>query len=549
MRTPNSTYLDYTSYGTTTATVTAASFLDPNPLPINVAFILPRANDPTALLTSDWGTRQRTLAQLNSNGTLWSTYGASQTAYDNLASYLSQQGAILLGDATGSDGYVSSAASRTVWANLTALQFNAVFATPLLQSTANGVQYWNNSLTLPTGVAGVWFDTAPWFGPTPASDNLAGSTSITPAQGAFSIGNALALARREANHFSGDIAQWYYHFPLAGIDAPTTTVGLLEPLVGDSVPPGFSFQIGYDAFRAAAGLSTPGPYYVVANGGENASGDIGERSLDVGVVSSANPNSTLGLYVGSGDSALPTNRANSNVFTAYQDAFFDTVHAPPVLSSSFSILPQSAPGSPFSFAVQQLFIDAALANMTVVVANNDWGSSWNVPNGLANQAINVSSPHILLVGGTSLTSLSFASLDPTIAAMPKLSESLLGRAMAGDLSTLWLLIEGGLTRLPSDVSPELAAATTFLEAVWNTYTLDGSVLSPGLMQAGSSDGGVDTTQPTPWYQSAFGLAPTSVDPAGGPRSGTGRGAPDVAANAGGNLFYITPTETLDGSLS
>src|SRR5262249_38157246 len=48
---------------------------------------------------------------------------------------------------------------------------------------------------------------------------------------------------------------------------------------------------------------------------------------------------------------------------------------------------------------------------------------------------------------------------------------------------------------------------------------------------------------------AFGLAPTSVDPAGGPRSGTGRGAPDVAADAGGNLFYITPTETLDGGLS
>ena len=81
--------------------------------------------------------------------------------------------------------------------------------------------------------------------------------------------------------------------------------------------------------------------------------------------------------------------------------------------------------------------------------------------------------------------------------------------------------------------------------MWNTYALHGSTLSPGLKEAAAGDGGVDTTQATPWYQHAFGLTPTSANqrPA---RHGTGRGAPDVSANSGGNLFYITPTENLNG---
>src|SRR4029077_3400841 len=116
------TYLDYTSYGTTTAgTVLDAYHLTGTyaaESSINVAFILPRASDPTTLLTSDWGARQSTLADLNAHGTLWSTFGATQNAYDTLRTYLSNQHAVLLGDAAGSDGYVSSPDSRTIWATL-----------------------------------------------------------------------------------------------------------------------------------------------------------------------------------------------------------------------------------------------------------------------------------------------------------------------------------------------------------------------------------------------------------------------------------------------
>src|SRR6267154_1107352 len=117
----------------------------------------------------------------------------------------------------------------------------------------------------------------------PAADNRAGGASVMPAQGPLSIGNGLSDGFHQANHYAGQVADWYYHFPLASIDAPTTTVGLLEPLVGDAVAAGYNFQAGLDSFRAGAGLSTPGHYYVVAPGGQSDTGDSGERSLDVGV--------------------------------------------------------------------------------------------------------------------------------------------------------------------------------------------------------------------------------------------------------------------------
>ena len=532
---PNSTFLDFTSYSTTTATTVADAYgLSGAPIPaqasINVAFILPRANDPTALLASNWGVRQATLEHLNDSGTLWSTYGASATDYTNTKNALAGYGTLL--GLSGNDGYITSQDSRTVWVSLTPAQFHIVFDTPLYQSTHDGgMYYWNGSLSVPTGltVAGLWFDTAPDFGTPPADSDLSGGARVTPPQGPLSIGNALSASDHQTNNFSGDIANSFYHFPLSGIAVPTATIGLIEPGIGDAVPPDVSFQHGFDAFRHAAGISTPGNYYLVssATDGQNyVIGNSGERSLDVGVVTSANPGSTIGLYAGSGFHDV----AHSNVFTAFQAAFWDGAHDPAVVSSSFSILQQTAPGSPFAFAVQQLFIDAALHNITVANANNDFGSSWSFGDGIANQAINSSSPYIILVGGTSLTTLAAAFDDPTLA-------QLNGLAMAGDLPTLWQLVEGGLMKLPSAASGSDGVENALLESVWNSFALTGSDRTPLL---GASDGGVDTSQPTPAYQSAFGLVPTSVNPSGG----TGRGAPDVSADAGGNMFYNTPLKDM-----
>ncbi|MBV8186025.1 MAG: hypothetical protein JO339_02185, partial [Alphaproteobacteria bacterium] len=90
---PNSSYLDFTSYRVTDKTTVEAAFdLDPSKVKqlagndrvdLNVAIVLPRANDPTSLLSENWGTREQTLANLTSNGTLWTTYGTSQSLFDS----------------------------------------------------------------------------------------------------------------------------------------------------------------------------------------------------------------------------------------------------------------------------------------------------------------------------------------------------------------------------------------------------------------------------------------------------------------------------------
>ena len=73
---------------------------------VNVAITLPRANDPTALLTSDWAVRQTTLSDLKDSGTLWTTYGADQTQYNDAVALLTgtsagQLGLTMIGRAQG----------------------------------------------------------------------------------------------------------------------------------------------------------------------------------------------------------------------------------------------------------------------------------------------------------------------------------------------------------------------------------------------------------------------------------------------------------------
>jgi hypothetical protein len=539
----NSTFLEYTSYGATTATTVAEAYHLQGPeipatVAINVAFTLPRANDPTALLHSDWATRQTTLAELNASNSLWSTYGASPADYAAARAMLAGHGT-LLGDAAGSDGYISSPESRTIWVSLTPVQFNALFSTTLYQGTtnqpgptANPLYYWNGSLSLPDGldVDGLWLDTIPWFGTPPAISDMSGGAVANLFQGVQSLGNSLAVVGKQTNLFPGEMAEWVYNFPLSNIAAGTPTVGVIEPLIGDALPPGasYTFQQGLDSYRGAAGLSTSGNYYIVANNGQSYEGNSGERALDVGVVASAAPGSRIGLYAGSGTGG----HATSNVFTSFQAAFWDTANAPSVISSSYAIFQQTAPGSPFAAAARELFVDAVLRNITVIDANNDYGSSWAIANGLANQAINASSPFVVWVGGTSVTTLESAPKDGSLA-------ELYGQAMAGDPAVLWELIQSGLMRLPSATSPSQASQNTLLEAVWNSFMLVGSLQTPPL---GASDGGVDTTQPVPSYQSAFGLLPTSVNPS----HGIGRGAPDVSADAGGNMAYISPLGDMVG---
>lgn len=556
----NSTFLDYTSYGTTSETdVLAAYHIGSHTVAtdtVNVALILPRANDPSALLASDWATRQTTLAELDASNTLWSTYGASQSAFDDAVSALTKPvadgglGLTVLGrEGTPADGYISSAESRTIWVQLSPTDFQTLFNATPYQTTASdagSLYFWQTGLELPTSlsnVTGLWFDFN-LGGPRPAASDLSSGASAANVQGPQSIGNALGTGH--SAFFANQIAEYLYNFPLSNIDTPTATIGLLEPGSGDVLDPQITgtatFQALLDRFRQEAGISTPGVYYAMQPGGTNyGSSDPDERSLDVGVVATAAANSVITLYAGSG---FNTTGAQSSSYSAYQAAFWDLAHNPAVVSASYGLLQQAmpaqqgTPGSPFAIAAQELYIDAALRNITLVQANNDFGSSWGFANGLANQSITLSSPYALLVGGTSVTTLGAAPSDPTVASD---AQSLYQLAMAGDLATLWGLIEGGLKVLPSIATN--TRPTMFLESVWNALTISGSSWSGGGAVAG--DGGVDTTQDPPWYQTAFGLTPTSANPDGG----TGRGAPDVAANAGGNLFYKYPGAAMNGVTS
>ena len=134
----NSSYLDFTgyritsqpdvesAYGISSSDVSSASYAG-----INVALVLGRVQDPTALLSENWAARQQTLAELGSAGT-WATYGADPNQFNAIEQGLSSLHLTVL-DGTNSN-YVTSAQSRTIWVELnSADDFNRLFGTTLQQ--------------------------------------------------------------------------------------------------------------------------------------------------------------------------------------------------------------------------------------------------------------------------------------------------------------------------------------------------------------------------------------------------------------------------------
>ncbi len=536
----NSTYLDYDSYRSDalspTGTGPAGNFT------FNVALVLDRANDPTALLNSNWASRQQQLEALNDSGTLWSTYGANPAHYNQVLAELGQLGIQTVNQIDPVNGYVSSVESRTIWVQVNQTNFATLFGTPLVaghDQAGHPVTYWQGNLSLPQGLAaqgveGLWFDTSMFGTVLPPSG--AGMAATLP-QGAQGIGNS--APRGDFVVFPQDIAQSYYNFPLSGVlwdpssgsAVNTGTIGLLEPGVGSALAPNVpasEFQSRLDIYRQTIGIDTPGVVSTIALGGQMPP-DVGERSLDVGVVTAINPQSPLVLYAGSGFSQ----HANADAYTAYQAAFWDTANNPEVVSSSYRFgTTLAAPGSPFLFAVDQLFVDAALRGVTILTSGGDGGSGGWTGDGVTNVVTSRGSPYDLMVGGTSLSSLAAAGADPTLSAILTL-------AMAGDPATIWDLVAGGLTALPATAGP----GSHFVEAVWNTYALNGTTFdNNGYLGNLAGAGGADSSHAIPSYQSAFGLVPTTSDPA----ALVGRGMPDVAADAGGDLLYQVPQADMTG---
>ncbi|MFO1160203.1 MAG: hypothetical protein U1E60_15285 [Reyranellaceae bacterium] len=553
---PNSTFLDFGSYRSGAVALTGGSPV--SSFTLNVALVLDRANDPSGLLGADWASRQDQLAALNASGKLWSTYGAERAKYDAVITDLAALGIKTVDADSPVNGYVSSPESRTIWVQVDQDTFTTLFGptATLLEGkdqSGNLVRYWDGNLSLPTGLATTLGVSGLWFDSSFASvlPNPGNGVQAPMAQGWQSPGNAAGSAQSDL--FAYQIADTYYDFPFAGplwnpssgSAVATGAIGLVEPGVGTSLPGdnrGAGFQSAIDTFRHTAGIGTSAVVTDIAPGGQKypnaqppAFDPAGERSLDVGVVTAANPQSPLILYAGSGYAA----GAEANAFTAYQSAFWDTTNNPAVVSSSFAYQAESAPASPFYAAARELFVDAALRNISIFNSNGDGGSGDKYGNGLTNVSSGRASPYAVMVGGTSLSTVDSALADKTLA-------SLTTAALAGDPATLWQLIAGGLTTMPDPSS----GTASLIESVWNRYYLDGTKIGvpgaknqTGFLHNNTGSGGVDSTQPVPSYQSEFGLTPTTSDPS----ALVGRGTPDVAADAGGNMLYIVPTADMTGT--
>jgi hypothetical protein len=536
----NSSYLDFCGYRITDATTVpqAFGFTGEQRIPAgetfytNVALVLPRANDPAALLAGNWAERQQALQQLNADGTLWTTYGADKTQFDNAVAFVRDTLGLTILDGANSN-YVSSLESRTIWVQLqTPAEFEKLFGTAQMEAAGGDglTGYWNGNLSLPQEltVTGLWFDTSI----SPPGSNLAPGASVTLPQGPQSLGNSAPPS--QANSLLAQDMAAQYDFPLDGASVQTKKVGLLEPGIGSALTGdqmGTTFQEKVTRYLADIGQSGDGVVTVQGANGQTYDGSAGERSLDVSIVTAINPNSDLALFVGSGRGA--TNGAEASTYTAIQSATFPGVGVEKVSawSDSFGDLQSMSPHSPFYRAYWELYVDTVLANQTAVTALGDGGSSEEIGNGLTNLQYNCTQPFSLLVGGSSLSSMASAQLDPTLV------NSIVAPALAGDKATIWQLVIGGLGILPSSMSS--SQFQFFLETPWNYYNVDGTVIAGtttyhgGYMKNTATNGGVDPTQPVPSYQVAYGLNPVTSDPL----AQVGRGAPDVTANAGGNASY------------
>jgi hypothetical protein len=540
------TFLNYNSYNTasTAGTLTPAT-VEPFTFTLNVGLVLDRAGgiDPTApggLLTLNWAERQAELKTLTAGGaSVFSTYGAATQDYSDALTALATLGI----NQVTSPGYVSSQESRTIWVQVDQSNFSTLLGADMGVTTDSSGHYylsWQGELTinpsLGQAVQGLVFDTAATVTVANAADpstayTMYFTTPVMPStppsgsgvqltEGAQSPGNSTASEREKFPNTIADL----YNYPLD--DAPDglnwPTIGLIEPGLGNASPTSTTLSTYLNDYLGQIGFTDPNVTVNGVQAGGTASGtnlNDGERVLDVSVLGAVAPNSTQVLYAGSGYA----NNAQSAAFTAYQSAIFDTINNPNIVSSSWGMGANNpAPWTAFAWTFQQMFVDAALANITMVVANGDVGSGRRMASGVANTALAENSPYNLMVGGTSISNMLSASTDTTIA-------SLWDNARAFDPNTLWKLVQGGLTSLPDLINP----TQWFTEMVWNEYHLTGNSFVNGGNDSSyfanlSGAGGQDRGQGIPSYQADLGLGLE------------GRGLPDVSAAAGGNLDYAVP---------
>ena len=497
------------------------SYDDPNAT-LTIAVVLNRATDASSILEGSWGDRQTAIQQAD----FWSQYGADTATYDAVKAELVNRGAVVLD--TG--GYVSTAESRTIWVTVDNAAFQSIFGTELhILKDADDKEIatvWAGSLTLPDSIAadvgGFWVDQD-----AAATPVQVGGSGVVLNEGQQGTANYDYGESKVGVSGTPMAIADYYNYPLNAKDLQTVVetpnIGLVEPQLNAETYESLLTQLneyrtqilGVAPLTAAELLQTQD-----ANGKNY---NKSETTLDVSIVSGAAPTSDMIFYSKLQDHAT--------IFAAVQQAIWDEVNKPAVLTSSLSDLIRFAADSPFSWAFDQLMEDAVLRNVTIAMSAGDGGSGQQYANGITNGRDTHLSQWALVVSGTSLSPINTAELDPSIT-------TLVNNALRLDPETLFQLAGSGLkilpTQLPSLALMEpLSTVAALTEAVWNQYVVtNGEMGTQDYSSNFSGSGGVDTTQPVPQYQIDFGLLPLNVS-----NGETGRGIPDVAALGGGSMFY------------
>jgi kumamolisin len=231
------------------------------------------------------------------------------------------------------------------------------------------------------------------------------------------------------------------------------------------------------AYLAAQGITTPPTINVVGSStdaGTHRNDPNVEVMLDIEVLASILPAADFTMYF--------QDNNNGDFVDLIKDASFDPVNHPSILSLSWGGPDIDAPPM-YVRAMDQAILDAAAIGVTLFVAAGDDGSSDGVSAGYTYTDYPASSPYSVAVGGTTL--------------------AIQNGAWSG-------------------------------ETAWNeTAITDGFFSFYNSVSGGSSGGGVSGLTPTPPYQTDAGLTINSVNPPGvlDVFSGTGRGVPDVSADA------------------
>jgi hypothetical protein len=431
-----SSYLDLVGYKVTTKTdvpdaygLTAGQWNQINgelPDKQNVAIVLGRANSPTELLGTSWGSRARELQKLRDDQSLWSTYGAKPDDYNTALSILRDELGLKILD-TANSTYTSSAYSRTIWVELkTADDFYKLFNThPWLMNGASTYGqdqlFWNGNLSIDNRInlSGLWFDSQFLYAPVPV--DLSEGVQYNPSQGHQSEGNG---SHSPSSLKPISIAE-LYQFPL--IDRPEilsgSTLGFIQPTIGSAV----NSTRQKDLKQLLVDFSPNFTGEVTEVGDSRyANGINQERDLDVSISASINPTTNLRLYSG----AVPTSETGiyqfSSTYGSLHAAAWDQDEMrPSIISNSYDDSYFARPDSPFLRAYRQLFEDLALQDVTLVSASGDHGSNADVSvqqagseislgNGLANAQQFNANGYGLVVGGTSLSTKSAAQSDSTL---------------------------------------------------------------------------------------------------------------------------------------